>query len=107
VDDYYQEEFNWEQDENLERVSARIACSVLNFFGTHQPGDVFHVETLRQHVLAQTGLLAPASADRVLRDLRQRGLLNYEVINRKQSLYEIKKLHPRGGPDETQTVQSN
>lgn len=81
---------DWEQHEsNLERVSSRIGGSIQDFFAAHAEGHQFYVEELRRWVLVNTGILAPASADRVLRDLRQKGLLDYHVVNRRQSLYQI------------------
>lgn len=81
---------DWSQHEpNLERVESRIGASILRYFAEYAPGYQFHVEELRKWVLDETGILAPASADRVLRDLRQKGLLDYHVVNRRQSLYQI------------------
>jgi hypothetical protein len=74
------------QSEELERVSARIAGAVIHFCRKHQ-GKTFHADDLRLHVQRAVGGGAPASADRVLRDLRQRGVINYEVISRSESRY--------------------
>jgi hypothetical protein len=41
------------------------------------------------HFVARHEPVAPASTDRILRDLRARGLLDYRVTNRRLSLYEI------------------
>ncbi len=46
----------------------------------------FHMEELRQWIGADA---APDSAGRILRLLRQRGVIDYKVANRAQSLYEI------------------
>jgi len=75
-----------EQEENLARVRSRIAVSVVRFLLRHQ---IFHAEDLHAAVERDTGRAAPASADRVLRDLRARHVIDYRVINRKQSLYEV------------------
>jgi hypothetical protein len=75
-----------EQDENLDRVRRKIAGSVLAFrdkWGCERP---FHCDDLRDFVTADIHV-APASPDRILRDLRQRGRLDYVVINRRESLY--------------------
>ena len=40
-------------------------------------------------VRARVGETAPGSADRVLRDLRQRGSIDYEVVSRRSSLYRV------------------
>jgi ribosomal protein S25 len=47
----------------------------------------FHVDDLRQHVLGQVAQIAPDSPGRILRLLRERGRLDYIVLNRRQSLY--------------------
>jgi hypothetical protein len=78
-----------EQRENLERVSSRIAKSVLDFCrSTKWAGCDWHMEQLTRFVRADTGV-APDSPGRILRDLRQKGLINYEVVNRRQSLYRV------------------
>lgn len=75
--------------QQLTRVSGRIGAAILAFHKQRmQTAPAFHAEELREHVQQQTQL-APASADRVLRELRKQGLLNYRVLNRAQSLYEF------------------
>ena len=76
-----------EQREHLERVTARIADAILSFAAAHA-GEQWHVEALRRHVERVVGLVAPASADRVLRQLRVDRRLNYRVVSRRASLYE-------------------
>jgi hypothetical protein len=77
--------------ENLKRVSVRLGPSVLDFCERIYDTALkrFHAEELHQSVLHATGRQAPASADRILRDLRLRGLINYRVISRRESLYEM------------------
>jgi hypothetical protein len=82
-----QGEFDFEeQAEHLERVSSRIGAAIVTFCKEHQR---FYAEELRRFVTSETGVSAPASADRVLRHLRQRGVLSYEVLDRRLSLYEV------------------
>jgi hypothetical protein len=84
-----QDSFDFEatqQAENLERVSSRIARAIVTFCSEHKR---FHADELRKFVIDQTGIAAPASADRVLRNLRQRGWLDYKILSRSESLYEI------------------
>ncbi len=78
------------QRENLERVSAQIEGYILEFAAAVplRGHCQFHVEELRQYV-ADRVKVAPASADRILRALRQQGRLNYRVVNRRASLYEL------------------
>lgn len=74
------------QQENLERVASRIAPAVMEFCRGHQQ---FHADELRAWVIAETGIAAPGSADRVLRDLRIRRQLEYIVLSRRESLYKV------------------
>jgi len=69
-----------EQAKQIERVSSRIGRAVLRFCASHR---TFHASELRDYVVAE-GFAAPASPDRILRDLRQRGLLNYRVVDRRK-----------------------
>ena len=79
---------DYEQAEHLERVTARIGVAIREFFRNSTVAD-FHADDLRRYVTGRCGVVAPASADRVLRELRKQNLLNYVVISRKQSLYRI------------------
>ena len=73
------------QDENLRRVSDRIAGSILEFL---EGNITFHADDLRNYVTEKVGVVAPGSADRVLRLLRQKGRVDYIVLNRRESLYQ-------------------
>jgi hypothetical protein len=73
---------------NLERVSERIAAAN-QVFCEGRRGSTFHADELRAHVRAACGPVAPGSPDRVLRDLRQRGLIAYELVSRRDSLYRL------------------
>lgn len=72
----------------LRAVSARIDDAILEFC-RENVGRHFHADDLRRHVDQRCGMTAPGSADRILRDLRKRGDLNYIVVNRAQSLYRL------------------
>src|SRR5215467_13167809 len=80
--------FDDSQAEHLERVSERIAPVVIRYCTEHPR---FHADELRRYVLHETGLIAPGSADRILRDLRLRlrGVIDYRVVSRRESLYEV------------------
>ncbi|MGE5570495.1 MAG: hypothetical protein ACM3S5_15770, partial [Rhodospirillales bacterium] len=67
-----QASFDWDGPAHLDRVSSRIGAAVLDFCQAHRQ---FHAGELHQHVERATGVSAPASADRILRDLRQRGVV--------------------------------
>ena len=72
--------------EELNRVRSAIKGSILEFLPG--AGEEFHVEALRKYV-ADRHQVAPASPDRVLRSLRQDGVIDYEVVSRRQSLYRV------------------
>ncbi len=69
---------------DLARVSSRIGGAVLAFCRQHRQ---FHAGDLHAHVAIYG--VAPASADRILRDLRQRGVVRYRCVSRRESLYEV------------------
>ena len=73
-----------------ERVRSRIGSLILQFCRLN---PTFHMEELRQFVVSSIGLehIAPASTDRILRQLRQEGHLHYRVLSRRQSLYKVEK----------------
>ena len=57
----------------------------------------FHADDLRRYVARLTGIIAPASADRVLRNLRQNRVIDYKVISRRESLYETIAILAKNG----------
>jgi hypothetical protein len=61
-----------EHAEHLERVSSRIGLAIIDYLREHRR---LHAEDLRQHVVRETGIAAPASAHRILRDLRQKRII--------------------------------
>ena len=75
-----------DNDEDLERVSSRIARAILDYCRDHRQ---FHADDLRRAVARETGIAAPASADRILRHLRQKRIIDYRVVDRRASLYEV------------------
>lgn len=77
------------QDQELTRVEGKIAPYIMQFKQLVGSGE-WHAEALHlfvQHESKQP--IAPASCDRILRQLRQHKQLNYRVINRRQSLYQF------------------
>jgi hypothetical protein len=77
----------------LESVSSRIGASIMEFCSS-MVGREFHADDLRKHVSAAVGACAPASADRVLRDLRRKGGIDYVCIDRHASLYKVQDVNP-------------
>ncbi len=84
--------FDVEQPVQLEHVGGIIGNLILAWCRTRQrSGQVeFHADELRAHISRHTdGHSAPASADRILRDLRRKGKVQYAVVSRRQSLYRL------------------
>lgn len=80
-----------EQEKELARVSSGIAAHILDFFRVRGVGAEFRVSNLNDYVCMKTGgHVAPGSSDRVMRDLRKRRLLDYELVSRSKSLYRVK-----------------
>lgn len=75
-----------EQDQHLSRVRERIAAAIVEFSSNRKE---FFADELRAYVTQKVERVAPGSPDRVLRDLRQKGVLNYRVISRSKSRYEL------------------
>ena len=69
------------------RVRRSIGAAIMTFAIDHN-GQQFHINELQSYV-AKRVPTAPASADRILRQLRQQGSLDYRVISRSNSLYEF------------------
>ena len=66
--------------------SKRIATAVIEFVNDHQWSE-FTASDLRRFVLGRVDGSAPGSADRIMRQLRKDGIINYELISRPKSLY--------------------
>jgi hypothetical protein len=84
------------QTENINRVTDQIAGHVMKFLSAHLNKE-FHVESLRRYVSDHVGgYIAPGSPDRILRALRQKGAVDYVVVNRRQSLYKAVPVKGQG-----------
>lgn len=77
-----------EQAKQLERVKGSIADVILDFFKSKKVGDHFFASDLHAFVGSRASI-APASADRVMRDLRQAGTIGYTVVSRSNSEYQV------------------
>lgn len=77
---------DFEQNQQLVRVRGKTAEAIVEFFSGLQSGEEFHADDLRRWVASRV-CVAPGSPDRVMRDLRQRGVLNYVLADRANSLY--------------------
>lgn len=74
-------------DPYLRKTSARVTPAILEFC-KERVNKTFYAEDLRRFVNVRTRC-APASVTRILQDLKQRGLVDYEVVSRSQSLYRV------------------
>lgn len=90
---------NQEQREQLIRVGDAIADYVMEFCRdvysdvfTGTPPRFF-MEELTSHVRSRQ-LVAPDSAGRILRALRKLGKVDYFIVNRRSSLYELRFVSP-------------
>jgi hypothetical protein len=81
-----------EQRENIARVHAKIAPVIAAFFHERGIGSQFHVDDLRRYVARRYAVIAPDSAGRIMRDMRVKQWVDYEVVNRRASLYRITSL---------------
>ncbi len=73
----------------LKQKIAKIGPTILLFCQARVvTNPFFHMEELHAYVEAQLQI-APASPDRVLRALRQSGDINYVVIDRRASYYQL------------------
>jgi hypothetical protein len=79
------------QRENLDRVQSALACNILLFIELRVLGNerVFHMNDLTNFIRDIHPNIAPDSAGRILRQLRQQGRCNYKVENRRASLYRV------------------
>ena len=81
-----------EQTQQLNRVAATAKEAILDFIKQRladtEDNGAFTSDQLRFYVQNNVvGGVSPSSADRVLRQLRQSGKLDYAVINRGKSIY--------------------
>ena len=90
-----------EQEVQIKRVRTAIEAAVLAFCKARAPfGHVavnvqsyFYMTDLTEFVKKHTQI-APDSAGRILSDLRQRKKIDYRVINRAKSFYELTMVQP-------------
>lgn len=71
---------------HMDRVRSRIEGAILCYVRKH---TLFHAVELQAFVNAQAGPIAPDSSARILRSMKQRGLVAYTVVNRRASLYQV------------------
>lgn len=79
-----------QQELELRRVRKAIGPAIITFLAMRlSTGRVeFKADDLRRAV-ASVHPTAPASADRILRSLRQSGDIDYELVSRSESRYRV------------------
>jgi hypothetical protein len=79
-----------------DRVYGKIAPLVMAFY-RENTGKAFHADDLLEYVLEHEPYTAPDSPGRILRQLRIERKLDYNVINRPESLYLFRSIrnYPR------------
>jgi hypothetical protein len=80
---------DFEQADNLHRVYGRVGQAILAFFAGHA-GRRFHMIELLRYIRQVVGEIAPDSPGRIMRLLRRHGRIDYVVVSRSESLYEIR-----------------
>ena len=75
------------QAENLAKIS-KLICEFCDAKLSTDPN--FHMEELLRFVKEREPSVAPDSPGRILRQLRQQGVVNYEAVNRRDSLYALR-----------------
>jgi len=88
------------QEEEMERVSAKIARTILQFANSRLDAGstTFHMDHLVAYVKMRVTGVAPDSASRILRDLRQKKRLDYKILSRRNSHYQLKSVGERMAP---------
>lgn len=80
-----------EQATQMAHVMGRVAKLVMAFARRKKRPYDFNAKDLQVYCEERTGEhhIAPGTADRVLRQLRKDGRLNYVVLDRTKSLYRM------------------
>lgn len=81
--------------EEHDRVKLAIRKHIIAFAMDHM-GRHFHMEELTRYVRRQGPSTAPDSAGRILRALRQDGVIDYLLVSRHDSEYEIVSVNTGG-----------
>lgn len=77
-----------EQQHHLTRVTNNIGATVIKFCRRHK-GRQFTGDCLRAYVSLRHLYIAPESPGRILRELKKRGVVDYELVSRAKSLYRV------------------
>lgn len=78
-----------DNSEHLARVASSIGETVIAFVRGIGAGGRFYASALRDYVTDRHPCIAPESPGRILRELKRRGDVHYELVSRAESLYEV------------------
>ncbi len=78
----------FDEPKQRKRVADRIGQCIIDFF-RKPAGTRFHASELNDFVAQFEKGVAPDSPSRIMRMLRQEGRINYRVVNRRDSLYQV------------------
>lgn len=81
-----QPQMSFHDVKQLRRVECKLGAAILTFCKNNQR---FHLADLQAYVISLGISHSPSSPDRILRLLRAGKQLNYRVIDRSKSLYEV------------------
>ena len=75
---------------NLARVGSRISHLIVEFCRevARRESPRFHLEELFSFVRMRAAI-SPDSASRILRALRRDGVIDYQLVSRRESLYAV------------------
>ena len=84
-----------EHERSKERVGKKIGASIKRHLdallgldkGRSLYGHTFRLMELETMVRFEHESISPGSVSRIMRDMRQKGIINYELVSRHKSLY--------------------
>lgn len=79
---------NIEPLDEYKEVFLKYKGIIQTYFHTKRVGETFHLFHLERFV-SKMRKGPSQTTSRVLRDMREKGIINYRVINKHKSLYEV------------------
>ena len=93
------------QDQHLARVGGKVAQHIREW--RVWCGDRVWTTLDLHNYMRRRVQCAPASCDRILRDMRKQGELDYRVINRRESTYQFLNEEQRNASSHTEEKRRN
>lgn len=91
---------------NMERAESKLTGLIVDWCNRHGPGHRFHLGEFTRDILSQQ-LCSPTSPYRIMALLRKKGLVNYKVVSRSQSLYQLTSLSDDTLAEQVSTLDGN